>query len=191
MSEMKVKRDDRISIRILAISGSIRASSSNTALLHAATKLAPENVHIDIYGGLAELPHFNPDLDGDTVPASVSDFRNQLRAVDGVLISTPEYAHGVPGVLKNSLDWVVSSGEFVDKPVALINASPRSTYAQASLTETLTVMMARLIAEASITVPLLGRILPDGGIVSDPEISRPLCSAILAFSLAINSHRTV
>jgi NAD(P)H-dependent FMN reductase len=188
---MKVERDGSSSIRILAISGSIRSSSSNTALLHAATKLAPENVRIDTYGGLADLPHFNPDLDGDTVPASVSGFRNQLQAVDGVLISTPEYAHGVPGVLKNALDWVVSSGEFVDKPVALINASPRSTYAQASLTETLTVMSARLIAEASITVPLLGRILPDGGIVSDPEISRPLHSAISAFALAIDSRRTV
>jgi len=61
----------------------------------------------------------------------------------------PEYAHGVPGVLKNGLDWVVGSGELVDKPVTLFNASPRGTYAQASLTETLTVMSAKVVPEAS------------------------------------------
>lgn len=113
------------------------------------------------------------------------DFRAQLQAADGVLISSPEYAHGVPGVMKNALDWVVGSGEFLNKPVALLNASPRSTYAQTSLTETLTVMTARLIAEASVSIPLPGKKLDEAGIVSDPEISSILRSAIEAFARAI------
>ncbi|MGF6231050.1 NAD(P)H-dependent FMN reductase [Inquilinus ginsengisoli] len=125
-------------VKILAISGSLRAGSSNTALLHAMAALAPAGVEVSVYGGLADLPHFNPDLDPESIPA-VADFRALLAAADGVLISSPEYAHGVAGVMKNALDWVVATGEFVDKPVALINASPRAHHAQEALTETLVV----------------------------------------------------
>jgi len=135
----------KIMIHILGISGSLRAKSSNTTLLRAAANLAASrDMSITVYGALVELPHFNPDLEG-TEPPSVIKFRDTLRNCDGVLISSPEYAHGVPGVLKNALDWIVGSGELVDKPVALLNASPRSTYAQASLRETVTVMSGRLI----------------------------------------------
>ena len=94
-----------------------------------------------LYEGLTELPHFNPDRDDVPDPA-VTSLRAQLQAADGVLISTPEYAHGVPGSLKNLLDWVVGSGELVDKPVALLHAS-RSPWALASIRETLSVMSAR------------------------------------------------
>src|SRR5450432_4339141 len=132
-----------MSMRILAVSGSLRASSSNTALLRAAAALAPPGVAVTLYDGPGNLPHFNPDLDGETVPPAVKDWRRSLQASDGVLFSVPEYAHGVPGVLKNALDWVVGSGEFMDKPAALFNGSPRGTYAQASLTETLTAMTER------------------------------------------------
>ena len=95
-----------------------------------------------------------------------------------VLISSPEYAHGVPGVLKNALDWVVGSGELVDRPIALINASGRATHAWASLAETLSVMSAQVIIEASITIPLDGRRLNANGIVYDAELSTALRSAI-------------
>jgi chromate reductase, NAD(P)H dehydrogenase (quinone) len=116
----------------------------------------------------------------------VVDFRSQLQASDGVLISSPEYAHGVPGVLKNALDWVVASGELYGKPVALLNASPRSVHAQASLKETLTVMTASLIPEASITVLLHSNKVDEAGIISDPEISHALRSALEAFGRAID-----
>jgi NAD(P)H-dependent FMN reductase len=173
--------------RFLAISGSLRTSSSNTALLRAAAALVPESVEISVYDGLADLPHFNPDLDDEGAPPPVMDFRRQLQAADGVMISSPEYAHGVPGVLKNALDWVVGSGELVDKPIALINASPRSTYAQESLMETLTVMSAKIVAEASITVALAGKKLDVAGIITDPEISSALQSAIVALACAIKA----
>ncbi len=173
---------------ILAISGSLRGDSSNTTLLRATGQLAPDDVEIRLYDKLAELPHFNPDLDIEDGVAlsSVADFRRQLQAADGVLISTPEYAHGVPGVLKNALDWIVSSGEFMSKPVALLNASPHAIYAISSLTETLTVMMANIIAEASVTVPVQGKKLDEAGMIANPEVSRILRSAIIAFARSIN-----
>ncbi len=171
--------------RILAISGSLRQVSSNTALLQAAIDLSPANVEIRLYGGLGNLPHFNPDLE-PTEPPSVTDLRNQLRWSDGLIISSPEYAHGIPGVLKNALDWLVSGEEFVGKPIALFNASPRAIHAQASLIEIVTTMAGRIVPEASITVSLLGRNLDAAGIVADLEISKELQSAIAAFTIAIS-----
>ena len=110
-------------MRILAISGSLRRISSNTTLLRAIDALAPPGVEVTLYDGLADLPAFNPDFEG-AEPSSVLAFRGQLKSADGVFISSPEYAHGVPGSLKNALDWIVGSGELVDKPVAILNASP-------------------------------------------------------------------
>jgi len=170
---------EALRVGILAVSGSLRTASSNTALVRAAAASAPQNVAVRLYSDLAELPHFNPDLDGDTPPTAVAQFRSQLAACDAVLISSPEYAHGVPGALKNALDWVVGSGELVGQPVALINTSPRATHAQASLAETLTVMSTNLIPGASISLPLIGRALDAGGIVTDKDLSSALYSAIV------------
>jgi chromate reductase len=169
-------------VRVLAISGSLRAASSNSALVRAVAALSTGTAEVLVYQGLADLPPFNPDLDGDSPAAAVVEFRSALQACDAVLISSPEYAHGVPGVLKNALDWIVGSGELIDKPVALINASAHATYAQASLTETLTVMSARPIPEASITVPLAGRKLDASGIVADEDLSTALRCAISALA---------
>lgn len=176
-------------MRILAISGSLRAASSNTALLEAARILAPEGVEIDVYEALGALPHFNPDLDGDVLPAIVVDLRARIGHSSGVLISSPEYAHGVPGVLKNALDWLVGSVEFPGKPVALINTSPRATYAQAALTEILTTMSARLIAQASVTVPLLGKSLDRTSLAEDAGVVSVLRCALSAFVRGIEAGR--
>jgi chromate reductase len=170
--------DNRAAIRVLAISGSLRRRSSNTALVGAAARLAPVAVEISTYRELADLPPFNPDSDDVGAPVTVARFRAQLQACDAVLISSPEYAHGVPGVLKNALDWLVGSGELVGKPVAVINASARATHAWTSLNETLTVMSARVIAAASITVPLDGRGLDSEGISGDAALAAALRSAI-------------
>src|SRR5512134_528071 len=113
-------------MKILALSGSLRAGSSNARLLRAAAAVAPPGMAFTFYEALGSLPHFNPDLDGEgaTPPPAVAAFRRALGAADGVVISSPEYAHGVPGSLKNALDWLVSSGELTDKPLALLTASP-------------------------------------------------------------------
>jgi len=133
---------------------------------------------MSVYGGLAELPAFNPDLDGARTPEAVTRFRAMLQACDAVLISSPEYAHGVPGSLKNALDWVVASGELVDKPIALINTSARATHAWSSLVETLSVMSARVVLDASITVPLGGRSMQAAEIVADAALATAVKSAI-------------
>jgi chromate reductase, NAD(P)H dehydrogenase (quinone) len=171
-------------MQFLAISGSLRAASTNRSLLRAAAVLAPEDVSINFYDELGDLPPFNPDLDNSVPPRSVDRFRLQLRSAAGVIISTPEYAHGVPGVLKNALDWLVASGELYEKPVALFSASPRANYAHASLMETLTVMTARIISEACIVLPLIGKNLDKYGIIAEPHMSRTIRTALIAFSQA-------
>lgn len=173
-------------VRILAISGSLRAASSNSAILRAAAMLAPPGVEIAIYGGIGALPHFNPDLEG-AEPALVLDFRKQIERSGGVLIACPEYAHGVPGTMKNALDWVVGSSEFVGKPVALINAAPRASMAQESLAETLSVMSANLIDAASIKLPLPHNRIDTAGILADGELAGALRAALAAFAAAIGA----
>jgi chromate reductase, NAD(P)H dehydrogenase (quinone) len=173
-------------LQILAISGSLRAISSNTAVLQAAAMLASENVAITFYSGLAYLPHFNPDLDIEPLPDSVIALRQQIQECDGLLISSPEYAHGVPGTMKNALDWLVSSLEFPEKPVALINTNPRATIALASLIEILTVMSAKIIESANITLPIAGSRLDAAGIAADAELSSCLKNAIANFVKAIS-----
>ena len=139
-------------MKIIGISGSLRTISLSTALLKTAATLAPCDVKLMVYDGIGNLPHFNPELDKEPAPPAVSDFRSQLNSSAGVVISTPEYAHGIPGALKNALDWLVASGELYEKPVALFSPSPYARFAHASLIETLTVMMARLIPDAFINV---------------------------------------
>jgi chromate reductase len=156
---------------ILAISGSLRRTSSNTAALQAAIRLAPPTMRIELYLALDELPFFNPDLDNDDAPAAVREFRRRVGAADGLLICSPEYARGVAGVLKNALDWLVSSSEFPGKPVAVINASQRATHADAALRLTLQTMSARLQGEGSYVLPMLGRNLDADGIVADAALA--------------------
>lgn len=170
--------------RILAISGSLRAISSNKALLRAAASLVDTDAEVVLYEGLASLPHFNPDLDTDSPPQTVLDFREQLRRADGVLFCTPEYAHGMPGVLKNALDWVVGSGEFMQMPVAIVNAAPRSTHAQASLAEVLTTMTASIVV-ASVPLSVTKTTFGPNGEIQDRDLASSFQAALRRFTLAI------
>jgi chromate reductase, NAD(P)H dehydrogenase (quinone) len=125
---------------ILAISGSTRQASSNLNLIHASMELYSEKFDFTVFKGIADIPHFNPDLDTDNPPGAVADFRKQIKEADGVLICTPEYAMGVPGTLKNAIDWTVSTTVFSHKPVALITASSSGQKAHQSLLGTLRVI---------------------------------------------------
>jgi len=171
-------------VRILAISGSLRAASLNSALLRAVAGLAPTDVRVELFTELGNLPLFNPDLEITDLPP-VADFHARLVKADGVIIASPEYAHGVTGVMKNALDWMVGSEAFVNKPVALLNASPRATIAQASLKETLTVMSAQVVEAASITLPIIGSNLDELGIAAHPSISTSIREALRAFHTEI------
>jgi chromate reductase len=168
-------------MKLLAISGSLRALSSNTALLRVAADVAPKGVVVTMYDGLATLPHFNPDDDVDVPPASVLALRESIGAADGLLLCSPEYAHGVPGSLKNALDWLVSSVEFPFKPVALLNASPWATHAQASLTETLAVMNARVVTAACATIPVSRTDVSPSGEIANEEIREAVGRTVRAF----------
>lgn len=170
-------------MKILAISGSLRRASLNTMLLRAVARIAPPGIEVVLYRGLAELPLFNPDLE-TTIPAPVAALREQILASEALLIASPEYAHGVTSAIKNALDWMVGNETFVHKPVALLNASPRATHAQAALRETISTMSARLVDEASITLPILGSDLSEDEIVEHPEIKPALLAALLSLKAA-------
>jgi chromate reductase, NAD(P)H dehydrogenase (quinone) len=112
-------------MKILAISGSARAASTNTALLGAVARLARPDHSVTLFTGLAALPVFSPDLEGETLPANVQQFADMIRESDALLIASPEYVHAIPGGLKNAIDWLVSRDEIASKPIALIHASHR------------------------------------------------------------------
>jgi chromate reductase, NAD(P)H dehydrogenase (quinone) len=173
----------------LGISGSLRKQSSNTTLLRAAQQLTPRGVELILYKDLGALPHFNPDVEESTLPLSVNKLRHHIKKADGLIIATPEYAHGVPGSLKNALDWLVGGSEFLDKPVMLLNASSRSTYAQASLIETIKIMAGYHVSEASVTIDLMGKQLDEAGIIANSEMSAALQNALNLFFQTIEGHK--
>lgn len=171
-------------MRFLAISGSLRRASLNSVLLRAVARIAPNRIEVVVYRGLGDLPLFNPDIE-PTQPAPVAALREQILASEALLIASPEYAHGVTGAIKNALDWMVGNETFVGKPVALLNASPRATHAQAALREVISTMSAHIVDEACITVPILGSGLDEDGIVRHAEIGPALFGALLALESAV------
>ena len=177
-------------IRVLAISGSLRARSSNTEVLRALTMLATPRVIVRQFIGLATLPAFNPDLDeeGMRPPPPVHDLRRQVASADAIVICSPEYAHGVPGSLKNALDWLVSVPDVLAKPTALVNAS-RSIHAQASLAETLRTMSMHLVGDSPFQIPLTDRGMTATAIASDPALAAPLRDCLAALVVAVGRSR--
>lgn len=138
--------------KILAISGSTRQNSTNHRLIKAISGISTNIFDIQFYNGLSLLPHFNPDDDNESVAPEVTHFRQLLNEADGVIICTPEYAHGVPGSLKNAIDWTVGTCEFSHKPTVLITASTDGKYGHQSLLETLRVIEAENIDETQLLI---------------------------------------
>jgi NAD(P)H-dependent FMN reductase len=172
-------------IRLLAISGSLRAVSSNTALLEAAARLAPPGMTVTLYDGIGDLPHFNPDLDIDPAPPAVVAWRAAIRGADGLLISSPEYARGIPGAFKNALDWLVSYDGFPDKPVAFFHASERGVASQAAMRLVFETMSAKIVDAVTITVPLLGKQTDAAMIATDPAMAAKIVGALDAYAAAL------
>ncbi|SMD18538.1 NADPH-dependent FMN reductase [Pedobacter nyackensis] len=156
-------------MKILAISGSTRKASSNLNLIKAVADLASEDFIISVFEGLSELPHFNPDLDDENVPHQVTDFRKQLSEADGVLFCTPEYAIGVPGTLKNAIDWTVSSMDFSQKPVALITASLSGEKAHLSLLGTLLIIEAKMTTDTQLLISFVKTKVSNDGKINDEQ----------------------
>lgn len=175
--------------RVLTISGSLRASSTNGVLLRAAALVAPAGVTLTSYSALAAIPAFSPDLDEEGVapPASVAHWRTALADADAVLISSPEYAHGIPGALKNALDWLVGSGELVNKPIGVLSASSASAFAYPQLVEVLITMNALIVPEAITVVDVPRRGADAMQISRDPAIASVLGRALSALAAASQS----
>jgi NAD(P)H-dependent FMN reductase len=166
-------------MKVLAIAGSLRAASINAAFCRAAARLAPADLQISVFAGLGGLPLFNPDNDA-MPPGTVVEFRAAVARSDALLIASPEYAHGVSGVMKNALDWLVSFEGFVCKPVAVVNTSPRAHLAYDALVETLRTMSATIVPDASIAIQLLGAGVTEDGILRSPELSAQVRYALSA-----------
>jgi NAD(P)H-dependent FMN reductase len=177
-------------MRVLALSGSLRAQSLNTLLLQEAARLAPPGMEILRWEGLDALPHFSPERDLDPLPAPVSEVRGRIRAADALLVCTPEYIHAMPGALKNLLEWVVSSDACVGKPTAVWSVSPApegGARAQASLAHTLAVMSARVVPEASLCLTLARSTLDAAGRLADPAQVSFLQASLLALAAAVGA----
>ncbi|MGZ6705601.1 MAG: NADPH-dependent FMN reductase [Solirubrobacteraceae bacterium] len=170
--------------RVLLISGSLRDGSTNTAALRTAQAVAPDGVQTELYGGMASLPHFNPDDDYEPLPAPVAALRAAIGAADAILICTPEYAGAMPGALKNLLEWTIGGSEIYRKPVAWVNVSGPAAPtggadAHDSLRKVLTYAHVDLVEAACRRVPLQRGAIGADGLVADPE-ARDHLAAVLA-----------
>jgi chromate reductase len=169
---------------VLALSGSLRDGSTNTALLEAARLLAPADVEVQVWNGQGALPQFSPDLENQ-VPPVVQEFRDLVGLSRGLLIACPEYARGIPGSFKNALDWLVGGETFVCKKFAQWNASPRAFEAQKSLRLVLETMSGICVEEAALTLPLIKQEVTGVGLTAHEEWAEEIKAALLRFVEAL------
>jgi NAD(P)H-dependent FMN reductase len=175
-------------IKVLGISGSLRSNSSASAILNIVAGLVLQNVEFTIYNGLAEIPAFN---DSNEIPGPVAHFIKLLSEADGVFFVIPEYAFGVPGALKNALDWTVSSSTaFPDKPVALITAATGGDKAHAAFLLTLKAISAKIPEGATLLISFIRSKLNEKNEVKDmatlDSIKRVINSLIEEIEQALN-----
>jgi len=166
--------------RILAISGSLRRASHNTALLRAAAAYAPEGVDVELFEGLERIPPYNEDQDTDDVPTEVARLREEIGAADAVLFSTPEYNGTMPGQLKQVVDWASrphgQASSLWGKPVAVIGASVTdygAIWAQDHLRKALGIAGGRVL-DAELVVPKAPDHFDADGELSDDEMREQL-----------------
>jgi NAD(P)H-dependent FMN reductase len=174
------------------VSGSLQARSSNGALLRALAESLGPDMDVVYTRALHELPPFNIDVDIEPPPPAVAGWRRELAASDGVLFATPEYAFGIAGSLKNALDWVVGSGELVNKPVVLLGASTLETgaaFAMEALERTIRVMSADVVGVLG--VPFIRAKLGPNGSVTDPELAASLAELAKRLLVEVERSRTL
>jgi len=174
--------------KILAISGSTRANSTNESILNFITNKYTNLFDVIIYSGIPALPHFNPDLENDKLPQSVKDFREQLQDVDGVIICTPEYVFSLPGALKNAIEWTVSTTIFSDKPVALIVASAAGEKTFESLLLIMNTLGAKIGEHAKILIQGARSKIIDG-LLEDKTTQADIQKLITSFQETLNNKR--
>ncbi len=173
-------------IKIVAISGSLRHNSSATFIINHVIKLFPGYIDFILCEGLGKLPHFD---DNENVDDEVKAFRQLLTQADGVFICQPEYAFGVAGSLKNALDWTVSSGELVNKPLALVTAATGGDKAHAAMLLTLKALNAKIGEGASLLIPFVRTKLNEKGEVINTEIIQSLELVVTALLKSVREKR--
>lgn len=181
-------------MKLLAIAGSVREESYNRALILAMQKHGPEGSTMTVYDRIQEIPVFHPDTANGDLPETVRELSSMIREADGVIISTPEYAHGIPGVLKNMLDWFVSSDALVFKPVVATSVSTSGlggVRAHSPLVLILFAMNARVVVEGSINVPDAHRKFDDRLNLTDEVTLKALEVMFMAMQTAVNTYGTV
>lgn len=180
-------------MRILAISGSLRRDSHNTALLRAAADLLPPEVELVIYDGLREIPPYDDD-ENEAPPAAVRRLKDEIAAADAVFVSTPEYNHSIPGQLKNALDWVsrpLLTSPLRNKPAAVVGASTGmfgAVWAQAEVRKVLSAIGARVL-DRELPVPSAADQFQANGRLTDAEIERGLADTIEELAAAVAKRR--
>ncbi|MEO6500603.1 MAG: NAD(P)H-dependent oxidoreductase [Jatrophihabitantaceae bacterium] len=176
-----------MSAPLLLICGSVRAGSTNAAVLRTAGLLAPPGVPVAGYDELATLPHFNPDDDGENLPAAVARLRHRLGEAGALLFSTPEYAGALPGSFKNLLDWSVGGGEMSGKPVGWINCSWGPTGAAGAYAELRTVLTytdSVIVEPACAQLPVTRADVGPDGLVRDAAARDRLAAVMAALAEA-------
>lgn len=171
-------------IKILGLSGSLRSDSSATAVLKLVARLVPDHIEFSIYTGMGEIAPFN---DSDEIPFPVMAFIKLIKESDGVFFCIPEYAFGVPGALKNALDWTVSTTAFSDKPVALITAASQGEKAHAALLNTLTALGTKMSDDSSLLISFIRSKLDEQGEIKDADTLEALKKAVGAFIRVIET----
>jgi chromate reductase, NAD(P)H dehydrogenase (quinone) len=170
-------------VRLLLISGSTRAGSTNTAVLRTAQAVAPAGTTADLFPGLADLPAFNPDDDHPPLHPAVAGLRQAIAGAEAVLICTPEYAGALPGSFKNLLDWTVGGTEITDKAVAWINASSVASPtggadAHRSLAKVLGYVGADVVEAACRRIPMSRDLVGPDGTVAEPQLREQIADAV-------------
>src|SRR6185312_7778426 len=173
--------------KVLAISGSTREKSINQCFIEAIRNLSSNKFSVTIFSGLSDIPYFNPDLDNENPPTQVKEFRRQLQEADGILICTPEYAMGVPGTLKNAIDWSISTCNFSHKPVALVTASLSGEKAHQSLLGTLKIIESNITEDTQLLIPFDKTKIDKDGIITHAETLAQITKLIEAFSRNIEN----
>ncbi|MBC6490526.1 NADPH-dependent FMN reductase [Flavihumibacter stibioxidans] len=172
--------------KILAIPGTVKENSTHKSFIRAMADLSKDSLDIELYDGLGGLPPFNPDIEDANASGSVAAFRNKLKAADGIIICTPEYAHGVPGVLKNAIDWTVGSGEFYQKPTLLVTASTDGRFGHQAMLEILRVIATKRIDELQLLVPFIKTKINSGGIITDETTLLALKEVLAKYLVVLN-----
>ena len=170
-------------MNFLALSGSARRASTNTALLRAVSRVAPAGVEVTVYDLIGRLPVFSPDLEAEPLPDVVRDYVARVERADGVIIASPEYVHSLPGGLKNAIDWLVSRDTLVGKPMALLHASHRGDDMLAALRLVLATVSSRFAPDIFLRFPLM-KMSPEeiAAFVARPENAGQVGDYLRAFA---------